>query len=54
MDEPRIIQIGNIIRPDKRSTRRNPNCERVYSVDGLCPVLNTRSGGGLSLKYWKR
>ena len=50
MDEPEIIQIGNIVRPDKRPTRRNPNCERVYSINGLCPVLNTRSGGGLEPK----
>ena len=45
MDEPRLIQIGNIVRPSKQSTWRNQNCERVYDINGLCPTLNARSGG---------
>lgn len=38
----RIIQIGNIL---TRASFENPTCGRVYSVDGLCPTLNTNGGG---------
>lgn len=38
----RIIQIGNIF---TRASFENPTCGRVYSVDGLCPTLNTNGGG---------
>ena len=38
----RIIQIGNIF---TRASFSNPTVGRVYSVDGLCPTLNTNGGG---------
>lgn len=38
----RIIQIGNIF---TKASFENPTCGRVYSVDGLCPTLNTNGGG---------
>lgn len=38
----RIIQIGNIF---TRASFENPTVGRVYSVDGLCPTLNTNGGG---------
>lgn len=37
-----IIQIGNIT----ITKRKNPNQGRVYSVKGICPTINTMSGGG--------
>lgn len=39
-----IIQIGNIRKPSGAFT--NPQCGRIYSVEGLAPTLNTVSGGG--------
>lgn len=44
MTMSRIIQIGNIF---TRASFENPTCGRVYSLDGLCPTLNTN--GGVSL-----
>ena len=42
--EPRVVQVGNIIETD--SFGGNPQCGRVYSVDGCSPTLNTMQGGG--------
>ena len=38
-----IIQIGNI----RKSTRtfNNPQCGRVYSINGISPTINTCQGG---------
>jgi hypothetical protein len=38
-----VRQIGNVM-PTK--SRDNPNQGRVYSTDGLCPVLTKMDGGG--------
>ena len=40
----KIIQIGNIV---NTGNFNNPQRGRVYSAKGLCPALNTCSGGGL-------
>lgn len=42
--EPRVMQVGNIVETD--SFGGNPQCGRVYSVDGCSPTLNTMQGGG--------
>lgn len=43
----KIIQIGNIV---NTGNFNNPQRGRVYSAKGLCPALNTCSGGGLEPK----
>lgn len=42
--EPRVIQIGNYQESEDRKFD-NPQCGRVYSVDGLSPTINTCQGG---------
>ena len=44
-----IIQIGNLIKDIKHWD--NPQRGRVYSVNGICPALNTVGGGGLEPKF---
>lgn len=39
-----VVQVGNIM--DTDSFGGNPQCGRVYSVDGCSPTLNTMQGGG--------
>lgn len=39
----KIIQLGNLIKKIEHFT--NPQCGRVYSIDGICPTLNTCQGG---------
>lgn len=39
----KIIQLGNI-REDTENFK-NPQTGRVYSIDGICPTLNTCQGG---------
>lgn len=43
-----IIQIGNIRKGTL--TFDNPQSGRVYSINGICPTLNTCQGGGLEPK----
>ena len=43
MKEPRIIQIGNIIKNGVRFTNRQVG--RVFCVDGISPALNICGGG---------
>lgn len=43
IDTAKMIQVGNFIQ-DKGY--KNPIRGRVYSVDGICPTLNTGQGGG--------
>lgn len=38
-----IIQLGNIKKTE--SFGGNPQCGRIYSIDGLAPCLNTMQGG---------
>lgn len=38
-----IILLGNI---QKENGFKNPQVGRVYSIYGVCPTLNTCSGGG--------
>lgn len=45
----RIIQIGNLL-GDKRSFL-NPQCGRVYSVEGISPTINTCQGETDNPKY---
>lgn len=42
-----IIQVGNIVDDTGFS---NPQRGRVYSVKGICPTLDTFSGGGRETK----
>lgn len=42
--EPRVIQVGNYRESEDRKFD-NPQCGRVYSVDGLSPTINTCQGG---------
>lgn len=44
----KVIQLGNLVKKIKHFT--NPQRGRVYSIDGICPTLNTCSGGGLEPK----
>lgn len=39
----RIILLGNI---QKENNFKNPQVGRVYSINGLCPTLNTCQEGG--------
>ena len=39
----RIIQIGNLVKETLKFS--NPQTGRVYSIDGICPTLNTCGGG---------
>ena len=41
----KVIQIGNIS-SDDTSRWDNPSTNRVYSVHGISPCLNSMSGGG--------
>ena len=50
MEESRIMLIGRIVRDSRVSARRDPECDRVYDINGLCPTLNAHSGGGLEPK----
>lgn len=49
--EPRIIQIGNLI---KESSYKNPHRGRVYSVEGIAPCLNCNDGGQREVKILQR
>lgn len=40
----RVIQIGSLANQIE-STRINPQTRRVYDIKGICPTLNTASGG---------
>lgn len=42
MKEPRILQIGNLI---KQKGRKNPQRGRLYSANGIAPTIHTQSGG---------
>lgn len=42
--EPEIIQVGNYMDDTGRGFK-NPQCGRVYSVEGISPTLNTCGGG---------
>ena len=42
--EPKVIQVANIDQNVRK--RDNPQTGRVYSVDGLAPILTTMQGGG--------
>ena len=44
-----VVQIGNIAITDTGGWE-NPQRGRIYSVQGLCPCLNTVSGGNLEPK----
>ena len=44
-----IIQIGNI-REDSHIFK-NPQCGRVYSVDGVAPTINTCQGETVNQRY---
>lgn len=44
MEEPKIIQVGNYMDDTGRGFK-NPQCGRVYSVEGISPTLNTCGGG---------
>lgn len=49
METNKIIQVGNLV--DTGSCNwDNPQRGRVYSPEGVCPALNTCSGGGLEPK----
>lgn len=39
----KIIQIGNIRKATPKFN--NPQCGRVYSIDGIAPTINTCQGG---------
>lgn len=39
----KIIQIGNIRKATPKFS--NPQCGRVYSIDGIAPTINTCQGG---------
>ena len=41
--EPRIQQVGNYM--DTTSFGGNPQCGRVYAIEGISPTLNTMQGG---------
>ena len=41
--KPQIIQVGNYM--ETESFGGNPQCGRVYDVDGISPTLNTMQGG---------
>ena len=43
-----IILLGNI---QKEKGFKNPQVGRVYSIYGVCPTLNTCSGGGMSQNF---
>lgn len=40
----RVIQVGNLIDDSGRGFD-NPQCGRVYSVEGIAPTINTCGGG---------
>lgn len=42
-----VIQIGNIV---DTGNWDNPQRGRIYSVNGICPTLNTCGGGNLEPK----
>lgn len=44
MEEPKIIQVGNYMDDTGRGFR-NPQCGRVYSVEGISPTINTCGSG---------
>ena len=48
---PKVIQVGNIAEEKDWS---NPQCGRVYSVEGCSPTLNTMQGGGREPKIVER
>jgi DNA (cytosine-5)-methyltransferase 1 len=44
-----IMQVGNIV-DDSDINFKNPQRGRIYNSEGICPTLNTVSGGGLQPK----
>jgi len=44
-----IMQVGNIV-DDSDINFKNPQRGRIYNPEGICPTLNTVSGGGLQPK----
>lgn len=44
----KIIQIGNIRKATPKFN--NPQCGRVYSIDGIAPTINTCQGESENLK----
>ena len=40
----KIFQIGNLRK--STPTFSNPQCGRVYSINGISPTINTCQGGG--------
>jgi len=43
--QSRVIQLGSAAN-QITSTRRNPQRQRVYDANGICPTINTMGGGG--------
>lgn len=44
----KIMQVGNI---EETGNFENPQCGRIYSPEGLAPILNTCGGGGREPKF---
>lgn len=44
-DTNSVFQVGSLVN-QITSTRNNPSRERVYLIKGVCPTLNTMTGGG--------
>ena len=43
MTDNRIMQLGNMA--EDTPTYKNRTRNRVYSINGLCPTINTSGGG---------
>ena len=48
---PKIIQVANI---SEEKSFSNPQTDRIYSSEGLCPTLDTMHGGGRQPKIVER